>query len=272
MTNKLTRIGLGLLLGILVHTSTFGQCNPVPKASFSTRDGCEADSVPFTNNSQNATSFEWQFGDGNSSTIVSPKHLYSYYGDTRTFTVGLFAYSNNKKCGDSFYVSVTTYGTSAEFTLTNSGKTYNFKSTGKWISSYHWDFGDGDTANTANPSHTYTDTLSSHTVCLTVSNPMSCTNEKCIKIATLGLKPIMFQTPKFNIYPNPSHGNFTIEFEKIKVENILQIINPMGQLVFGDILHPGTQKLNVNLAEGIYWVKVVDSNGNANTRSILVQN
>ncbi len=44
--------------------------------------------ITFTNTSQNATSFAWDFGDGNSSTEENPTHSYS---STGTFTITLTA-------------------------------------------------------------------------------------------------------------------------------------------------------------------------------------
>ncbi len=62
----------------------------MPKASFSfERDGFE---VTFDNNSTNATSFMWDFGDGNSSSEVSPVHTYMNEGD---YTVTLTAMDGN---------------------------------------------------------------------------------------------------------------------------------------------------------------------------------
>jgi PKD repeat protein len=48
-------------------------------------------SVTFTNSSENATSYLWRFGDGDTSHATSPVHAYSTYGD---YTVTLIAYNN----------------------------------------------------------------------------------------------------------------------------------------------------------------------------------
>ncbi|AHM62255.1 PKD domain-containing protein [Flammeovirgaceae bacterium 311] len=59
---------------------------PEPTASFT----YEADNreVTFTNTSTNATSYQWDFGDGNTSTEQSPVHTYDEYG---TYTVRMTA-------------------------------------------------------------------------------------------------------------------------------------------------------------------------------------
>ncbi len=271
ITCKLTRaFALILLINAFSEISAFGQCNPSPKADFTTRDGCESDSVPFTNASQNAASYEWRFGDGNTSALASPNHLYSYYGNTRTFVVGLYAYSSDRKCADSIYKTVTLYGTSAEFTFSNSGKTYNFTSTGSWISKYYWDFGDGDSAKTANASHTYTDTLSTHKVCLKVTNPMNCSHEKCVQITTLGVRGYN-PFPKFHIFPNPNSGNFTIDFGVVKPESTIQIINPVGQLVYQKTLDIHSNILDLILTDGVYWVRILNPGGGYLSQRLIVQ-
>lgn len=50
--------------------------------------GVTSANVPFTNTTTNATSYEWDFGDGNTSTATSPTHNYSTAG---IFTVKLVA-------------------------------------------------------------------------------------------------------------------------------------------------------------------------------------
>lgn len=53
----------------------------------------------FSNNSSQATSYFWDFGDGNTSTVENPNHIYPTNG---TYTVTLTAYSD---CGDSSVTS-----------------------------------------------------------------------------------------------------------------------------------------------------------------------
>lgn len=69
------------------------ETEPDPIASFSFQnDGCKAPcNVSFSNTSENASSYQWDFGDGSSSTERSPTHEYTESGD---YTVKLTASSN----------------------------------------------------------------------------------------------------------------------------------------------------------------------------------
>jgi gliding motility-associated-like protein len=71
---------------------------PVPTASFTADPivGVAPLNVSFTNSSLNATSYNWDFGDGNSSTQENGSHIYSTSGE---FMVWLFA--TNGFCEDS---------------------------------------------------------------------------------------------------------------------------------------------------------------------------
>ncbi|MGI8892831.1 MAG: PKD domain-containing protein [Bacteroidia bacterium] len=56
---------------------------PPPLASFTiANDSCDAPcGVTFTSTSQNATNYAWDFGDGNTSTLPNPRHIYTSPGD-----------------------------------------------------------------------------------------------------------------------------------------------------------------------------------------------
>ncbi len=73
----------------------------VPKALFSYE--VRGDSVFFTNLSQNATMFFWDFGDNTTSTEENPVHLYSTSG---TFTVTLTAMNDGESSTFSDLISV----------------------------------------------------------------------------------------------------------------------------------------------------------------------
>jgi PKD repeat protein len=85
-----------ILLQII--STVFTKCKkdsevPAPTANFIySGQGLALSAVTFTNSSVNATSYFWDFGDGNNSILPNPSHTYLKGG---IFTVTLTAYSGN---------------------------------------------------------------------------------------------------------------------------------------------------------------------------------
>ncbi len=150
--------------------------------------GCAPFLVNFINNSTNATSYLWNFGDGTpTSTATAPTHTYTSSG---TFTASLVAYNANGCFGTSdtsfLTINVKTDSFLNNFTITkidscdpfiisiNNLSTY---STGPMPAGtiYAWDFGDGSPiSNSPNPgTHTYAVT-GNYQVTLTLSHPDAC--------------------------------------------------------------------------------------------------
>jgi len=132
---------------------------------------CDSVTIHFTNNSTNATSYLWNFGDGNTSTTVSPTHTYTASGN---YTVTLIAY-NNSACGIvsdtiTHIINVIVYPSAiASFPDTSytacGNLTILLENNSTNAISYLWNFGDGNTSTSANPTHTYT-TAGTYTVSL----------------------------------------------------------------------------------------------------------
>jgi PKD repeat protein len=156
---------------------------PVPVAQFSANDTivCPGATIKLTNNSANSNAYIWDFGDGNSSSSTNPSHAYTASG---YYTVKLIA-KNAYGCSDailktkyiyihpqpstSFVVDVTEgCDTSQVFSFTN-------KTTSGTI--YTWNFGDGNSSLSQNPTHKYA-TPGLYTVKLSVTNSYGCAYEK----------------------------------------------------------------------------------------------
>ena len=65
---------------------------------------CLPGTITFTNNSSNATSYQWNFGDGNTDTVANPNHTYTTVG---TDTVTLIAVSNGACATGSDTIKIT---------------------------------------------------------------------------------------------------------------------------------------------------------------------
>lgn len=109
----------------------------------------------FTNASTNATSYEWDFGDGNMSTEESPTHIYASAAE---YTITLTATS---EIGLSTTLSKTINilaPVTAAFTFQvdpDDYRTYDFMDASEGAVMLLWEFGDGYQFTGMNPSHTY---------------------------------------------------------------------------------------------------------------------
>ncbi|WP_170971087.1 PKD domain-containing protein [Ilyomonas limi] len=115
--------------------------------------------IAFTNRSSSATplsSFNWTFGDGQTSSDSAPSHTYNNIG---TYKVQLVAV-NNSGCKDTIIKSLTIGKAGADFTYNTSTACTNsavaFTNTSSTIpASVSWDFGDGTTSTIISPNHIY---------------------------------------------------------------------------------------------------------------------
>ncbi|HEY3363403.1 MAG TPA: PKD domain-containing protein [Methanosarcina sp.] len=144
---------------------------PVADFSVNTTNGFAPLSVQFTDKSTGATGWNWNFGDGATSTDKNPVHTYSKKG---TYSANLTV--NNANGATSKVVKIIVKNPPlpvADFTSNiNKGNAplkvqFTDKSTGS-PTSWNWNFGDGATSTDKNPVHTYT--KGTYTVTLTVSN------------------------------------------------------------------------------------------------------
>lgn len=123
---------------------------------------CAPAEVSFFNNSINAFSYEWDFGDGSPISILSdPTHIFvntSLF--IENYTVMLVAFSTNG-CSDTSYQIVSINPELILDLVANpdsgcSPLTVNFpQSASDGAVAWFWDFGDGSNSNQQSPSHTY---------------------------------------------------------------------------------------------------------------------
>ena len=131
--------------------------------------------IPFTNNSTNANSYMWDFGDGTTSILTNPTKTYTAYGN---YIVKLVATSLNG-CKDSLILNLQLAAKpTASFSVNSNSQCLNnnsfiFTNSSTAGASYFWDFGDGTISTIQNPTKNYT-VSGNYTVKLTVTNVSGC--------------------------------------------------------------------------------------------------
>src|SRR2546425_7000740 len=143
-------------------TITCAAPNQPPTAAFTS--SCSGLTCSFTDQSADpdgsVTNWLWDFGDGATSNTRNPSHPYAAGGD---YTVTLTVTDNQGAPSASVTHTASPRAPNqpptAAFTSSCSGLTCSFtdQSTDPdgSVASWHWDFGDGTTGTTRNPSHPY---------------------------------------------------------------------------------------------------------------------
>gem|GEM_PF-510779 len=139
--------------------------------------GCAPQTFTFQNNSVNAISYHWDFGDGSSSNEVNPSITYDEPGSYFISLIAMNPESCNLADTSSYVVNITSAVVMADFEVTTSSicapAAFSFENTSSGANQYLWDFGDGTASDQASPSHTYTEG-GNYTVVLTASNSGDC--------------------------------------------------------------------------------------------------
>ncbi len=169
---------------------------------------------------------------------------------------------------------------SISYTLTNTNidltsATYDFDAAGSMGSSYHWDFGTGDTSNLENPTYVY-NANGTYTVTLTVYNGCGMSDSTfTVTITEIGIEePGFAQT--MNIYPNPTRGNVAVEFNVQGQDDVtIRIVNALGQVIsehdLGNVSGEVSEKFDLSRQpKGVYLLQI-DSNEGRVIRRITLQ-
>ncbi|GAA5042252.1 hypothetical protein GCM10011506_44450 [Marivirga lumbricoides] len=152
--------------------------SPLPEAAFSVDNVCFGETINFTNNSTVAAggmTYLWEFGDGTTSSAVSPSKNYSEAG---SYNVKLIVISN-AGCKDSITQTLAVYSKPVpDFSFTSVCKgddiaIVNNSTSENGRLSYYWDFGDGTSSTSKKPSKSYVE-AGFYTIILTINSPYGC--------------------------------------------------------------------------------------------------
>lgn len=227
---------------------------------------CQMGTVTFTDQSVNATSWAWDFGEGAApatSNTQGPHTVYFTTPGLKTVSLTINGSITETK-SDVINVGINPtaayeyYGNLFQATFLNNSTD---------ATSYLWDFGDGETSTDENPVHIYS-TAGSYTVALTATQE-SCEDvtSQVIEVPMTGVNDITLDAKTY-ISPNPGNGTFKICSEDYSEIQGIEILNQEGKLIQKatfdkNVLTPAF-KLNSE-DKGLYFVKII------RTKSIIIK-
>ncbi|MDQ3052146.1 MAG: PKD domain-containing protein [Bacteroidota bacterium] len=173
----------------IVQPSPFYLTGSSADFQLSYANNCQGSTISIINTSINAISWNWDFGDGTTSNLENPQHVYSTVGIN--YIVSLTV-TDSAGCTD--YMARSYYaagGNSVQASTRRlcAGDTVSFTNGAMNFSSYLWDFGDGTTATGTNPTHVYADS-GSFQVSLTVTDSLGCVTTFDIPYLITVSKPV----------------------------------------------------------------------------------
>ncbi|MEM6964472.1 MAG: PKD domain-containing protein [Bacteroidota bacterium] len=234
-----------------------------PTAGFSSNvtSGCAPLTVNFFDQSSvNATSWNWDFPGGNpsSSTDQNPTVTYNNVG-TYAVTLIVSNAAGNDVMTISNYIVVDDVPT-VGFSQNVNGQTVNFTNSSTNANSYIWDFGDGNTSNQSDPTHTYA-TDGTYIVTLTASNP--CGSVVATESITISTQP----SAGFGANVTTGCAPFTVQFSDQSSANTTSWnwSFPGGNPTTSTDQNPTVTYNN----EGSYTVTLVASNGSGSSTSSI---
>jgi Zn-dependent metalloprotease len=212
----------------------------------------------FTNYTSNASSYEWNFGDGNSSVDENPTHIYAEPG---AYTVQLIAFNSNGSDTITQTVFAEFYAISFMHAgLLNVNEEIQFVQIGSTTTNWTWFFGDASASTLPNPMHVYEEP-GDYIVTLTGMNYLGCNFTYTDTLHIDGPVNIAeIQRVNYDVFPNPNFGSFTIKSLGQGDEVMIQLTNKIGQIVYSNkqyIAKNGEVKIeNLDFAPGIYMLEL----------------
>ncbi|MEM7035900.1 MAG: SBBP repeat-containing protein, partial [Bacteroidota bacterium] len=176
-------------------------------------------------------------------------------------------------CPASDTVVVTTSSLSADFSHVTNLLTASFTDNSTAATTWAWDFGDGNTDNSQNPSHTYA-MDGNYAVCLLVGDSLGCFDSTCITVAVVGLGLVDENVGPVRVYPQPASQDFVVDWEGWMPDvTQLAVFDALGRVVVRKEVAPGIQSVKMEAAEwaaGTYVLRL-RSGGQQVMRKIVVR-
>ncbi|MFN5224786.1 MAG: PKD domain-containing protein [Bacteroidota bacterium] len=205
--------------------------------------GCAPFNMGFNNPVQGAISSVWHFGDGNTSSLNNPDHIYTAAG---LYTVTLITVNSAGSTDTLQWLNaVRVNAVSADFNYTSSsgctGSTITLNNNSTTGATYSWAFGDGTQSSLFEPTHQYGLSGMNHLITLNVTDSMGCSASKSITYYASGTNPISASKKKvcknepISFYNNnPGYATYLWDFGD---GNTSSLPNPVHSYTAGGVFN-----------------------------------
>lgn len=255
----------------LIASNAFGQdttCqqftvqNLLPIAAFS-QDSIGQGSFQFFNqSSDNATDFNWSFGDDRTSTERNPSYQYLQEGSYEVCLTAQNEFGQDTSCT---LLQVQNIVPEAAFmVVAQEGDSISLMDTSTNLpNSWNWDFGDGTNATEQNPSHRY-QASGMYQVCLAASNTFG-TDTTCQELNIIVSDVLQVSVAReLKVSPNPFQDYLQINWQGTMPKTLLvfEIYNAQGQQMGLRQYLQAAQSLPIgHWPAGSYWLQIKTQNG-----------
>ncbi len=256
----------------LTWCDTITICMPAV-ANFSWIEGSA--SFLFTDSSQHATSWSWDFGDG--SPVDTNQNTTHFYQQNGIYNVCLIV--TNECSSDTFCTTITNcmFPVNAAFTASGTGLTYNFTNGSANAVSYFWDFDDnGATSTQAAPSHTFSFS-GQHIVCLTSYGLCGDSVTVCdtVLIQIVGVHENNFGTATVSVFPNPMSdaAMLLVQSEEFGGVFTLELMDVSGKIVRTEngMFNEAHTIARGELAAGLYGYRILKNGTFIGNGKLIIQ-
>ncbi|MCY7410253.1 MAG: T9SS type A sorting domain-containing protein [Chitinophagales bacterium] len=246
---------------------SYTNCN---QFSVSDTNVCQKFCVNYFDLTLNSVEWHWTFEGGSPSTSILQNPTQICYNTPGVYDVTLIT---KNALGNSDTIALlnfmTVNATPALPTITQVG----YVLTCSISSSYQWQFNSVDIPGATQQSYTATET-GFYTV--VIGNETGCVSSNTIYVLITGVEEIS-GNEFFNVYPNPSFGEFTVEFLNGQMPNAtVTVTNALGQILFSsapkNISMHSTLKVDLkNIAAGVYFLEIKSQNNLFNKKIIVTR-
>jgi PKD repeat protein len=238
-----------------------------PNARFEFEDVCSGETATFINKSKvenKILRYQWFFGDGDSSQLHSPSHIYTS-NEPALYVVRLKVYTDDGFCTDEFAKAISIFKNpfcTFNYQLHSDSLTYSFSPIDSSLTTYTWSFEGGGTSAEKSPIHQFQD-KSTYLVRLFAENKFGCKciSEQQIEIGLSSIKSI--KIPTFSVYPTPFNDRFTVEsnFDKFKS---IALFNAIGEQLKFESRQINLNSVEIqiaNSASGVLFLQIQNEYG-----------